>query len=1113
MEIVTGIAGTGKTTYCLEQYRSAIRQANLEGKLGTTLWITPTHRAGQAVLKQLPDKDLPCLWSPGVMTFDQFAEQVIQRSGLTASMLNPAQRRMLIESIVRQIREQGQLNYFSRIGDTSGFVKLVSSFISELKRDETWPADLAEALQKKEATPKDRELYQIYDAYQQKLHQWDRYDAQGRFWRARSVLAEGNWSAFPELNMVVVDGFTDFTSTQYEVLSLLASHAEAMMVTLPTDADDKRQDLFAKPDAAAATLNRLTGNFQVRQTVLKPSPGKTIPPGIETIRKTLFQNARELVPAEQSAGISCFSALGPRAEIRETARRVKQLLLAGTPAEEILVTSRDLDSQQNLIEEIWNDAGIPFYLAGSKTVATLPLARSLVTLLRFERKNWSFPTMKTVLRHLNLSLPGFKAIEYRTRICLNAVRSLNVQSGQKEILRLLESRASRDQQSDYDRLSSRDYALASETLRELQKRLAGLHQSRTYYDHVMNLLGCSRELLFGKNSQKEQDPSLTRTLPRQEQWDLIAGMLREAALFQDRLLEETAEQTAGQAKQKKVSLAQFTNWVEDLFHSQTIPAPRAKPGEVMILPASDARHLRASYLFITGLHEGSFPQNSDRQPFYSEQERRQWIELGVRLDVRESQFQEEMQFFYRLATRADRHLTLSYSRVSQKGQPQYPATFYQAVLSLFDPQTLHEEEIGKLSPVPDDDDLLTRSELRMNAVQQIFDAQPALLKWWQNNPTEKNSAASLLAAATMNTFRFEQPGFSTFEGLLGNPENLQALREHYNPDYTFSATKLESYAECPFRFFIESVLKLSPVENPKLATDHARRGNIIHDLLSRLHENDLSELLKQSEEGNSMRLAEKFLELLAEKFDINYPRSELQTALDQIERKLLAEWAELYCEQSRDYVDDLLPIWEQTPDTRFRELSFGSDRESDESDDSTETLPAIQFGKGDQQINIEGRIDRIDVGCRDGQELFTVIDYKTGKIPTVKNEDISAGTGLQLALYAVAVMRLKLLGENATPWQVGYWGIKEKGYVAKFVRNSKKGPQQLAEETLAHWEEMLGQVLPAMVQSIRQGEFPVYSTNEKCVERCPFNTICRVNQIRSLPPQLEKIWSFQKNIE
>ena len=198
LEIVTGIAGTGKTEYCLQRYREAIGQANLQGKLGTTLWITPTHRLGQAVQLEILSAELSCCWSPGVLTFDQFASQVLQRGGISASMLNPAQRKMMIESVIQELDHQKKLSYFHQICKTSGFVSLVSNFISELKRDETWPQHLCDALEKRDHSPKDQELYLIYNSYQDKMLDQDRYDAEGQFWLARTELAGGNWKAFPE---------------------------------------------------------------------------------------------------------------------------------------------------------------------------------------------------------------------------------------------------------------------------------------------------------------------------------------------------------------------------------------------------------------------------------------------------------------------------------------------------------------------------------------------------------------------------------------------------------------------------------------------------------------------------------------------------------------------------------------------------------------------------------------------------------------------------------------------------------------------------------------------------------------------------------------------------
>jgi hypothetical protein len=129
-----------------------------------------------------------------------------------------------------------------------------------------------------------------------------------------------------------------------------------------------------------------------------------------------------------------------------------------------------------------------------------------------------------------------------------------------------------------------------------------------------------------------------------------------------------------------------------------------------------------------------------------------------------------------------------------------------------------------------------------------------------------------------------------------------------------------------------------------------------------------------------------------------------------------------------------------------------------------------------------------------------VIDYKSGKPPRFDLDDVRAGTSLQLALYTLAVARMNLAGENALPFQMGYWSIREKG----FVPGLKGKAIPFDEAGLRSLEQLLEMVLPTLVQGMRSGEFPVDSRVKDCTSRCPYNTVCRVNQIRPLAEKLNK---------
>jgi hypothetical protein len=51
------------------------------------------------------------------------------------------------------------------------------------------------------------------------------------------------------------------------------------------------------------------------------------------------------------------------------------------------------------------------------------------------------------------------------------------------------------------------------------------------------------------------------------------------------------------------------------------------------------------------------------------------------------------------------------------------------------------------------------------------------------------------------------------------------------------------------------------------------------------------------------------------------------------------------------------------------------------------------------------------------------------------------------------------------------------------------------------WEDIrdsLAETVGGLVQGIRSGRFAVCSAEDRCTGYCPFHTVCRINQVRSL---------------
>ncbi|HBL45184.1 MAG TPA: hypothetical protein DDZ90_17525, partial [Planctomycetaceae bacterium] len=134
----------------------------------------------------------------------------------------------------------------------------------------------------------------------------------------------------------MLDGFADFTHTQYEILELLAARTSRLLISLPLENESRRQDLFAKSMVARQVLeSRLPGTIRcIACERDERADSRT------QICEALFANPREIKPSEAGDQIQVLAVAGQRNEMEVLAVEVKQLLLKGVPPEEIALVFR-----------------------------------------------------------------------------------------------------------------------------------------------------------------------------------------------------------------------------------------------------------------------------------------------------------------------------------------------------------------------------------------------------------------------------------------------------------------------------------------------------------------------------------------------------------------------------------------------------------------------------------------------------------------------------------------------------------------------------------------------------------------------------------------------------
>jgi len=188
-------------------------------------------------------------------------------------------------------------------------------------------------------------------------------------------------------------------------------------------------------------------------------------------------------------------------------------------------------------------------------------------------------------------------------------------------------------------------------------------------------------------------------------------------------------------------------------------------------------------------------------------------------------------------------------------------------------------------------------------------------------------------------------------------ENLDAIH----------VTDFDAYLNCPYRFYLQKILRLQCVEDRVDELDHRSFGTLAHDVLEAFGH---SELKDSTDVTKIRKMLKSELAGRAKTMFGSQPLSSIQIQISQLELRL-EKFAEEQVRRRR-------AGW-RIEAVEYRDLSRVLDVDG-------------------QPIRIKGRLDRLDRNQRTGEQA--IIDYKTGRKEASKQFNAKSGwKSLQLPLY------------------------------------------------------------------------------------------------------------------
>lgn len=1071
--------------------------------------IVPTGvRAEEELKKSLPRPE-GVLFGHRVLAFDELISRLWQEIPQPGTLIGDTTTRLLLEHILsRHLDSHGTspgLRRFRR-ADMPGLAETVAAFFAELKQALIWPERFEEILSRypQGANPKTQELGELYRRFQKELDKrrlLDRYD------REREIIRHmESGISLPFLEGIQEIRILDIynpTLLRFSLLKTLARHTGNARITIPYDPE--RQDAYRFLEETVKLFEQLdeeeTLYFDPRD--IFDLPERNEDDLIGKVLSRIFKDPKELrnvkFPLDDS--VKVIAAQGMYREIEEIGREITKLLDQGAAPEEIGVVFRNIGDYTRILEDVFRRYRLPLVLRRGDPLLANPLAR---TLLEIPEMILSGYQRERVLHLLGSGYSDFcsrHARDFSFREVEETVNaagmldegSVSWQESLNRHLRRLEKKGAKDWKI------ARTRKIRDAILTELEK-FRTLARAKSHEDFILTFRSLLTQLGIRKQALGATNPEILR---------------RDAAaltVIEEMLTDILASIHLLGREKEPATLEDFFRTLRENASQRSLPPRPERRAGIRALNVYDAIGIRFSYLFLAGLAEGQFPTHKYENPLFTDEDKLAFNRAAKERIFRDlaTRHQEEPLLFCLALGCARRRIYLSYSVTDSRGRPAIASTLLKGMLRLIDAPSTRDHDPGLYDKlyrevdffsVPRLKEVAGREELYNRLATNLFQeplppggkkeewgpltvALCRLLAAKPSGDEDRQKLRHLLRIARIEREREEfylsppSPEKEKAAGPWSGRIRTKTIREEIarrfltGPEAYLSATSIEDFAQCPFRFYLARVLDLEEPTLPDLETEPMLLGTIVHAVLEKFFRRRSRKALAATDDPEKeFALLEKALKQVTKDYegkeflgDPTFWEMTKKRTADTVKRLVTREITEGRRDLSPSHFEHRFGY----PDTPAAALQ----------------IPLAKAAK----LKIRGKIDRIDLNQK--EHAFCVIDYKNSarkeQLEALKEDKTMGKTAFQVPLYVMAAEQY-LKRELKKNWRE----ITERGGMlyllqapssAKYYAEKKEFPPELLDTIRAALQEQMGRA--------RDGKYGPAPFEQDC-GFCPFGYICR----------------------
>ncbi|MBE7010649.1 MAG: hypothetical protein E7418_04075 [Ruminococcaceae bacterium] len=1001
LTLLFGEAGTGKSTYEIDLMK------NLHEGGKKTLMIVPEQFAHSAENRLL---DAISYLSDEIYatSFNRLASKVLHKKGALRNSISSTGKCMLLCKAIMQNKKN--LVLYKNASRKIGFTDAMLSFISDCKRSEITPEELLiEDAKDPLFSLKMQELSLLYKSYQSLLEA-DYTDAEEAVSKLAKMITEdslfSDWTIF-------IDEFFCFTKAELSCIRALLVSGASVYVALGAATENAR-GIFEPVSKTAAQLKR----------VAQEIPNATCN-SVNLSAKHRFANSLELshfeteyhhypptLYKEETHDITLYIAPDPYTEIQVLASSIRREVAENNlHYRDIAILAGDFETYQDLIKTVFPVYDIPVFIDRKRSL----LSHSVIVMFfsLFDLISHGIDT-ESLLCYAKCGYCGLTREEVDTLENFALAGRLKRRDWLDDKRFFTQAKSIFMSQEDYEEVDA-DKAhelilIRNKVLDPILRLRQNLAKSRLVADRSAAIFNFFEDIHLAEQIEMQMQ-KLTEAGEHQrsaeygEIYTLIINLLNELVIC---------------LGNEKIGLRRLTDIVSAGLSQCEVSTIPPTADQVFLGDVGRSLTKNVKLLYVIGAVDGTFPPASGPDLLVGDSERIRLEQNGITLGPDSKQLTFHNQYAtYKALHISTQKVHISYPVADMEGTGLRPSALIGRLHKIFPALSVTDD----IAAPPPPERLIAGKQSGWQYVLEHFDHPDAdtegLLEYFKNDTEYKQR----YRAAARYTAYSKQPGRLS--------RNL--AHDLYGHRMRGSVTQFESYAACPFSYFLRYGLKAR--ERKILKVEAPDIGSLMHtlvELASRRIVEDGKQfgalgadyIKKLSNELVDKLFADMFIKHL-------YEENRLQALIKRLKRQTEKLLTIIGIHIARG----------QFEPCDF-EVAF---------DENGECKPVVIDLPNGDSVTIIGRIDRIDTLHQNASVYIKIIDYKTGS-KSFRLSDVYNGLSLQLAVYLIAATESDRYKNQGTPMPAGmfYFRLRDKNLSAQTTQ---------AEDALLKQFKMSGLVL------------------------------------------------------